>query len=505
MHSSHIEPVARPLAMHANLRHALAAAPGRLAVVLLLGCAMPLPAQAPRPADTANPRAALLRVCPQNSRYFADADGRAVYLAGSHIWSSVQDWGTVDPPPRLDYARFLDFLDEHGHNFTRLWAWEHTRWTAWSTDDFFIEPSWYRRTGPGLALDGKPRFDLDQFDPAYFDRLRERVTLAAERGIYVGVMLFQGWSVESKGLKGQPYRSHPFHRDNNINGIDGDPDGNGQATEIHTLAVPANTELQERYAARVIDTLNHLDNIIWEIGNEFSRDSGEWQHHMIRFVKSYQARKPKQHPVWMTVAWAPGNNRENNRQLADSPADAISPNHYGPDYRGNIPAADGDKVILNDTDHLWGIGGDRAWVWKCFTRGLNPIFMDPQYGIPGWQPTPDPDARSYREVRRSLGHTRRLAERLDLSRMIPQPADVAEPASTRHCLYHAGNAYVVYQPEAGSFTLILPAGRYRCEWLNVLTGELHPAEASTLEGGTHTLSSPFPHDAVLIVRRVPEP
>lgn len=39
--------------------------------------------------------------------------------------------------------------------------------------------------------------------------------------------------------------------------------------------------------------------------------------------------------------------------------------------------ANGHKVILSDTDHLWGIAGSREWVWKSFLRGLNPLFMDP--------------------------------------------------------------------------------------------------------------------------------
>ncbi|UCC17485.1 MAG: aldo/keto reductase, partial [Dehalococcoidales bacterium] len=46
-------------------------------------------------------------------------------------------------------------------------------------------------------------------------------------------------------------------------------------------------------------------------------------------------------------------------------------------YRDNPPFADGKKVILSDTDHLWGIGGDVAWAWKTFLRGMNPLFMDP--------------------------------------------------------------------------------------------------------------------------------
>jgi hypothetical protein len=32
----------------------------------------------------------------------------------------------------------------------------------------------------------------------------------------------------------------------------------------------------------------------------------------------------------------------------------------------NPPLNDGRKIIINDTDHLWGIGVDHQWVWKSF-------------------------------------------------------------------------------------------------------------------------------------------
>ena len=51
------------------------------------------------------------------------------------------------------------------------------------------------------------------------------------------------------------------------------------------------------------------------------------------------------------------------------------------DYKEDPPAADGRKVMLPDTDHLWGHGGNPGWVWKCFARGHNPIFMDPWQGL----------------------------------------------------------------------------------------------------------------------------
>jgi hypothetical protein len=92
--------------------------------------------------------------------------------------------------------------------------------------------------------------------------------------------------------------------------------------------------------------------VLYEISNESHPNSQEWQYHMINFIKDYEAGKPKQHPVGMTVEWPDGNNDE----LFASPANWISPNDYA-----DPPPADGSKVIISDTDHIWGIGGDRDW------------------------------------------------------------------------------------------------------------------------------------------------
>ena len=127
--------------------------------------------------------------------------------------------------------------------------------------------------------------DLNQFNPNFFTRLRERVSTARDKGLYVSVMLFQGFSVEQKGTdgvdpkKGNPWDGHPYNRKNNINRINGDQNGNGEGEEIHTLSNPAITKLQEQYVKKMIDTLNDLENIIWEISNESHGNSTEWQYH----------------------------------------------------------------------------------------------------------------------------------------------------------------------------------------------------------------------------------
>jgi hypothetical protein len=95
----------------------------------------------------------LLTVHPTNPRYFTDGSGRAICLTGSHTWNNLQHNSVY---PGVDYERYLDFLKEYNHNFIRLWVWEQAGWDPYTNDQTSVDPLPYQRTGPGLALDGKP-------------------------------------------------------------------------------------------------------------------------------------------------------------------------------------------------------------------------------------------------------------------------------------------------------------------------------------------------------------
>lgn len=435
-----------------------------------------------------------LRVHPTNRRYFTDGSGKAVYLTGSHTWGSLQDGGVVDPPPAFDFTAYLDFLEKHKHNFIRLWRAEPTR-SVWKDNPaHYYAPHPWLRTGPENALDGKPRFDLSRLDDAYFDRLRTRVAAAGERGIYVSIMLFEGWDLYYSSWDG-----HPFNVRNNVQGINGDPNGDGKGLEIQMLAVPAVTVVQEAYVRKVIDTVNDLDNVLYEISNESrllgSKVSSQgWQYHFIQFIKQYESTKPRQHPVGMTSQGYGGG--DDSEILFNSVADWISPNPDKYDFRKNPPASDGRKVILLDTDHLWGIGGDRTWVWKSFLRGYNPIWMDPfdrsRNGTTNtWGPVLPADAD---EVRRNLGYTLGYAKKMDLAAMTP----LNDLASTAYCLASPGHEYLVYLPEGREVTVDLSATAkaFVVEWFDPRSGASRSGEAVT--GGTRrSFHSPFDNDAVL--------
>ncbi len=446
--------------------------------------------QVAEPAPATGP----LKPHPTNPRYFTDVSGKAVYLTGSHVWNNLPDIGPSDPPPAFDFDAYLDFLRRHNHNFIRLWRLEEVAWdTRLQPNDVDqaamnnVAPHPWKRTGPGNALDGKPKFNLEEFDPAYFERLRSRVSAAGDRSIYVSVMLFQG---------ANSWKDHPFHAANNVNSIDGDADGDGRGVETHMLKTPAVTALQERYMRKVLDTLNDLDNVLYEISNESGAYSTEWQYHMIRFIKEYEKKKPKQHAVGMTFQYSPdAKQRGTNKLLFDSPADWISPNRDAPDgrdYLRNPPPADGKKVILNDTDHLGGIIGDSAWVLKSFCRGHNPIFMDPYDNRVFGKVSPD----QWNALRQSLGQTRRLAGRVDLAAMLPHD----NLASTKYCLAQPGVAYIVYLPDGGEVTVDLSAasGTFQVEWVPPGEGTTTPGQPAT-GGAKQSFTAPFSGSAVLFL------
>ena len=267
-------------------------------------------------------------------------------MTGSHYWKNVQDNGPSDPPPAFDNVAYLDFLQRHNHNFTRLWVWEQSRWSAETSLSHWFAPTLYVRTGPGTGVDGGAKFDLNQINPAYLSRLRQRVIDAGARGIYVSVMLFDGWSIGFKGSSSaaNPWLGHPFNASNNINGINGDPNGDASGIETQTLQIPAVTALQEAYVRAVVDAVNDLDNVIYEISNESDPSGDEWQYHMISLIRSYELTKPKQHPIGMTVPYPNASNSE----VISSGADWVSINGDV----NNPVVADGSKVSLFDTDHL---------------------------------------------------------------------------------------------------------------------------------------------------------
>jgi hypothetical protein len=474
----------------------------------------PLAALGETPA--AKQAAGPLRVHPESPRYFTDGSGRAVFLTGSHVWNNWQDQGITSPPPAFDFDAYLDFLNQHGHNLVRLWRFEITEWSGWDKTQaplrYTIHHPW-QRTGPEKALDGLPKFDFTKWNEEHFERLRTRVQAAGKRAIYVSIMLFEGWSQRTQP---STWSGHPMNAANNINGINGDPNGDGRGLEVEMLKVDAITALQKAYIRKVIDTVNDLDNVLYEISNEslYTKDILNWQGQMVRYIKEYQAGKPKQHPVGMTnlVAYGVEEKVKANDALLASSADWVSPgstlfNKDDP-FSSNPPVTTGAKVIILDNDHTWNnpcipkLGknrADHAWIWKSFLRGYNPIYMDPlDLSAPdGILDYAKSSAPAIALGRPAMGYARAYAERMNLAAMTPRN----DLASTEYCLANPGREYLVYLPDGGEVTVDVSAakGPLTVEWFNPRTAEKKTAE-NAVGGARRTFQAPFKADAVLYLK-----
>jgi hypothetical protein len=442
-----------------------------------------------------------LRRNPANPRYFADGAGRAVYLTGSHTWNNLQDMGKGYPPPAFDFDHYLDFLEALNHNFIRLWAWDML--CTWDPSAR-VRPFPWARTGPGTAPDGEPKLDLTRFEPEHFERLRDRVAAAERRGIYVSVMMFEAWS--SFRSNRTPLDWHLFAGPSNASGVDILPsEADGVLRDWVTLENPEVLALQEAYVREVVETVNGFDNVLYEICNEAGGASHDWQEHLIGFIREREAGLPKQHPVGTT-----GGMGTLNERLHASAADWTSPGGWVPEggrdgYRegdyawGSAPHDRADKVVLLDTDHIWGIGGDEVWAWKSFCRGYNVLYMDrcddfptACFDHPWWPEKYNPD------LRREMGRIRAFAERMDLNRALPH----GELCSSRYCLAEPGRHYLAYGPDGGPFTLAAEPGDYAFEWHDPSTGEAAGRGELSVGAAPAKFAPPFEGDAALFVAAV---
>lgn len=316
-------------------------------------------------------------------------------------------------------------------------------------------------------------------------------------------MLFESWEAFRPGMKGLDW--HALAGPNNVNGIDiTKREKDGALVDWLGLGDPRVTAIQEAYVRRVVETVNGFDNVLYEISNEAGATSHAWQEHFISFIRACEAGLAKQHPVGVT-----GGMGTVNEWIYGTSADWVSPEGWALEgqtdgYRegeytwGSAPFDRGDKVVLLDTDHLWGIGGDEVWAWKSFCRGYNVLYMDRCDDFPtafyeheSWPEKFNPN------LRREMGVILAYAERMALNRAVPRN----DLCSTGYCLADPGREYIVYQPDRGPFTVRLASATYRYEWHDPSSGRGAGEGALTAtEGGTE-FAPPVDGDAVLYVVR----
>jgi hypothetical protein len=455
-----------------------------------------------------------------NHHYFQDGSGKAIVLSGSQTWNTLQDWGTSGIPQPLDFPQFAKFLTDHGHNFTLLWTIETPKFcnlpvVAGDPPQFTVAPFPWKRIGPGIATDGKPKFDLTQFDEFYFSRLRSRVEILNKAGIYAGVYLFTG---EFLNLYRCADDGYPFTGANNINDVDdGYKSGRRGIGAVAMTAPNAITHFQDLFVEKMVNVLNDLPNVLWIVSEEAPPQSLWWNRHLIDHLKKYESGKPYVHPVgYAAPVGVPDAVIYNSDADWVAPVAEVSP---ASSCGTGTPAC---KVNVNDSDHSYfGMWNEtpqqnRNYFWENFTSGAGVLFMDPYIvdypredrnhcvkPVNGICSAPDP---RWENVRNTLGYIVDVSRRVDLANMSPRDT----LCSTGFCLADTRKEaaqYVIYAPAGGPFTVDLSAvpaaHRLAVTWVNPMTG--FETNAGTVAAGSahQPFTAPFAGDAVLVLVDTP--
>ena len=237
-----------------------------------------------------------ISIHPDNPKIFKFRGKERILLCATEHYGAV-----INRPFR--YESYLEDAAAKGQTLTRLFTLFRELQSAlnpYSTckpeSPDFITP--FRRTGPGNALDGEPRFDLSQWNDEYFERLHGFLGLAAEYAIIVEVVLF------SNSYSDSVWSLNPLHPANNVN-LDAEKPIrwqdylSGRSEEL--------LHWQEAHARYIIEQTNQYDNIIYEICNEpgafrsgdlpGADEVNAWQSRMIELVRSVEKDKSDQHLI----------------------------------------------------------------------------------------------------------------------------------------------------------------------------------------------------------------
>ncbi len=144
----------------------------------------------------------------------------------------------------------------------------------------------WKRTGPGNALDGKPKFDFEKLDDSYFDELVVPfLEKANELGIVIELTLFDAnyWEAET-------WDTCYWNPSTNINLNNIGPEDVGSAANIYADGGEL-LRLQKKYVDKVIEKTKGFNNIIYELYNEMPvltnrKISKEWIQVMTDHIKS---------------------------------------------------------------------------------------------------------------------------------------------------------------------------------------------------------------------------
>jgi hypothetical protein len=445
-----------------------------------------------------------LSLHPDNPHYFLWRGQPTVIITSGEHYGAVMN---LD----FDYATYLKELESKKLNCTRLFSGAYVephgafgiaQNTLAPTAGRYIAP-WARSSQPGYANGGN-KFDLARWDEGYFKRLLDFVSQAGRRGVVVEMNLFCPFYDESQ------WHLSPQNAINNVNGL-----GDVARTNVYTLDQNGGLlTVHEAMTRKIVTELNGFDNLYYEICNEpyFGGVTLEWQHHIADVIVWTEKSLPKQHLISQNIA-------NGSAQITQPyPAVSIFNFHYA-----SPPNAVAENYSLNRAigDNETGFKGTnnasyRAEAWEFILAGgglynnLDYSFMAGHERGDFVYPAKQPGGGNA-AFRQQMAILRDFIHRFEFVCMKPDKGFLLSGVPEKvhvHALMEQGKQYAAYfrdpdDPAARSLSLsmVLPAGRYRIEWVDVLSGK--PIKRERVKStGVITITSPeFQREIAVSIRR----
>jgi len=234
-----------------------------------------------------------IRLHPDNPHYLQFKGKPTVLITSAEHYGALLN---LD----FDYKVYFKELQDTGMNLTRVFSGAYCEPVgAFGIEHNVLAPRWNRLITPwarseipGYAFGGN-KFDLNQWDPAYFKRLKDFMKEAAKRDVIIEYVFYCPF------YKDDMWHLSPMNATNNINGY-----SQVKRTEVYTLQDKKLTDMQDRLVRKVVNELKDVDNLYYEICNEpyFGGVTEEWQAHIAQTITDAEKDFPHKHLIAKNIA-----------------------------------------------------------------------------------------------------------------------------------------------------------------------------------------------------------
>ena len=467
-----------------------------------------------------------ISVCPSNPHYFQYKGKPVLLITSDHHYGAIID-------KDFDFAKFLNYMGDNGMNLTRIYPGGY-----FETPDEFIKGNplgprpgrqilpWAKSTQtgahPDLAEPGQPsyKFDLDQWNPEYFARLKAFVELARQKDIIVEVAFFNQMYEVSWPM--MPL----FHR-NNVNNVGR---YEGKDFWLFSTADARNADVMERqkaYIAKITTELNGYDNVIFDICDEpeLWQPAGTqvvpWIVAMKDAFLGAESKLPKKHLLGQTVrgGQSPTLSSESWNEWLPTEYITYAEEALAGDYVWNKPIVVVETAWYGAVDLGNGykdVNDVRLETWEFMVGGgAGHINLNGEY----YRGQEDGGADTHTGIVPQKKVLRDFLNSFDFVRM-SRLTDFTAPSGTiASAMGENGKQYALYifhgKLTNGCFWVgtpgnyqdqialnTVPAGTYRLEWIDPATGAVKHTETRTHVGAKFVLKTPaYSMDLALRLRR----